>query len=361
MFSRKSGYIKSLINGIAAKTSFFSAGKARLVPAASSYRKFIPLAAGTSVVCSAAWFGNQYYQTKNKFLRTQLTLAADVASFQYYANKFYSDHFPITDEDALTLSWNTLQQCEIYKNEKSVFCNNGFGKVEDKKEYQQRRARLLAHLTGKLVCSINDAVDKVPVRVICLQEIQGSDKEIQASLRGDFEVARIDDKDNTISREYGASGCRLVMLHRSSLEPIQLCDLSHLNLDHPDRYLAVKFQDVYTKDEFVVVNVHQDFASVEIGKKPGLVNLKLIQVEFSGIPCIITGDFNSNNLLLKEEGGKIVKGVNTNLMWDAKVGNIKSQLGTCDHIIMNAKYRQSLLPKLGKNRNKDFDSKVYKR
>lgn len=282
------------------------------------------------------------------FTLVNCKLADSIADFHSKPAAAFSDHLPMHDSDSIVMSWNTLQRCTSRKavnnGEVTVF-NNGFCKVESEDDYRTRTAGLLAWLTHEYVSSVNNSPGQAPVKIICLQEMEAGEDDIEKHLSNGFRIARLGGKPGSISHKY-AKQCQLVMLHSADVEPVEKCDLSSLNLVKAERYQAVRFRHAQTKTDFIVVNVHQDWAAVERGDKPGLGNLKLIQKLFAAVPCIITGDFNTSNMPLDEEAGKLIRGENTNLVCASPLDKVQESLGACDHIILNQCYCSGFLPAL---------------
>jgi endonuclease/exonuclease/phosphatase family metal-dependent hydrolase len=260
---------------------------------------------------------------------------------------YYSDHLPVTDDSAITLSWNIYERGKKWSNSSDtteLFSNNGFGVEETQEEYIKRRNLCLSYITNLAKKRTEKQLSNF---VICLQEFQPtSPDEINHVISGSgFRVAA----QQKYSSATGSVTYNLVMLYSESVEPITIHDPEKLNAlmhpnpenKNPNRFQAVTFRHKASGQEFVVVNLHQEFSSVALNSKPGQCDAYNILSSFGDKPCIMTGDFNTKEIMLPSHAeGKLIIGENTNTIWDIFNKQSKSELGSCDHILMNPAYLQ---------------------
>jgi hypothetical protein len=242
--------------------------------------------------------------------------------------------------------------------------NNGFNRNEDAEAYKKRLIDNLMHL-GVLVKSHNSHPSNVPVSVLCMQEITPgalTPAEMESLFNHHHFTMRCGDEKETKPEQYLTQECTekknellAIAYDPSKVKFVELCALpAHLSKVQRDenRFQAVKFFDKKTKQEFVAVNVHQNWGAVnashagDASLSPATKDIAILLEHFykMGVACIITGDFNTNNIKLSAEAGKIIIGKNANMFWDLAKGVYQSD--SCDHIIMNEKYCREFLPAL---------------
>jgi hypothetical protein len=277
-----------------------------------------------------------------------------------------SDHLPVMHRDALTATWNMLKQCSVEENEVGIVIktNNGFNRGESPAEYQ---ARLISNLgdIGKLASAQTSDLANIPVTVLCLQEITSDalkpidiDQQLRASgftiYRNPEQVEAhliqecTEKKDEILVTAYDYN--KVACLESYSI-PASILSTTQAN---EARFQATKFMDKATQQVFVVVNAHQNWDAVNVthaNESEPSSNHDVMHIldyfQKLGLPCIITGDFNTTNIPLPTENGKIVIGKNANMCWNFKTAGY--QLDSCDHIVMNEKYYREFLPNMRQN------------
>jgi hypothetical protein len=272
-----------------------------------------------------------------------------------------SDHLPVMHRECVTATWNMLKQCSVELDQAGTVTktNNGFNRSENLAEYQTRLISNLCEI-GKLASTHNSDSANMPVSVLCLQEITSHaldplemDKQLRAH---GFTICRNPEKneDHLIQECTEKKDEILVMAYdykkvsylQSYAIPAAILSVTQAN---EARFQAAKFRDKATQEVFVVVNAHQNWDAVNVthtNESEPSSNHDVMHIlehfHKRGLPCIITGDFNTTNIPLPSENGKIVIAKNANMCWNFKT--VGYQLDSCDHIVMNEKYYRELLP-----------------
>lgn len=274
-----------------------------------------------------------------------------------------SDHKAIASDESIALTWNTLKRChvDLDVSGKVLLTNNGYNKKEDFLTYKKRLEGNLIYI-GQLAQALSKSSTQLPISVLCLQEVSTDvlkPEEIDALLKKNQFTIRAG-KDSK-SEEYLVKICTekknellVTAYDPEKVKYIEICALpatiSEIQI-HENRILAVKFFDKTIEKEFVVVNVHQNSAAVNVAQDEAKSSSAVFDVahllehfQKMNIACIVTGDFNTKTIPLSEEAGKMILNLNANIYWDLHSQSF--QPDSCDHIIMNEKYYREFMPYL---------------